>query len=138
VQDARWHHFSWIFNELFPNLEHLTVFVVTNPEFPIPPTVSIGKHLETLSTGNVSIPASSRLFHNLKDLRVEFVQDHNRWLVTIHQLITILNVSLHDDKWLKRVAIPFHRVKSHALAAPASEAASVMHHLNLPSIISHP
>ena len=65
-----------------------------------------------------------------------FVQDRNRWPVTVHQPIAILNCLLHGDKRSKRVATLFHPVKSPALAAPTSEAASVMHHLNLPSIIS--
>ena len=144
-----WPHFSWIFNEPFPNLEHLTVFVVMSPGSPIPLTVSVGKHLETLSIDNVNIPASSHLFHNLKNLHVGFSQDCNRWPVTIHQLIAILNASprleslslghiclstsLHDDEQPKCVATLSH-LRSITLMCPASDAVSIMGRLDLPSI----
>ena len=146
-----WPHFSWIFDEPFPNLEHLTVFVEVASTFHTPLTVSIGKHLETLSIENVSIPASSHLFHNLKNLHVGFLRDHTDWQVTIHQLIAILNasprletlslgqicpsVSLHDEGQSKCIATLLH-LKSLALTAPVSDPASIMYYLILPSITS--
>jgi len=124
---------------------------VTSPGFPILLTVSIREHSGTLSIGNVSIPASLHLFHNLKNLHVDLSQACNGWPATMRRLIAILNVSprlevlslgyigpnvsLHGDKRSKRVAAIFP-LKSLALAAPASEVMSVMDHLNLPSIAS--
>ena len=147
-----WPHFSWIFDEPFPILEHLSVFVEMVSISHIPLTVSIGKHLETLSIENVSIPASSHLFHNLKNLHVGFSWDHNSLQVTMCELITILNasprletlslgnicpsVSLHDDGQSKCITTLFH-LKSLALTASVSDAASIiMDHLILPSITS--
>ena len=146
-----WPHFSWVLDEPFPNLEHLTISIEVVSIFHIPLTVSVGKHLETLSIDNVSIPASSHLFHNLKNLHVGSSLNYNSWPVTMNQLITILNasprletlslvrirpsVSLHEDGQSGCVATLFH-LKSLALTAPASEVVSIMDHLHLPSIIS--
>jgi len=144
-----WPHFSWIFDEPFPNLKHLTVFVVMGPGSPLPLTLSVGSHLETLSIDNVNIPASSHLFHNLKNLHVGFSQDCNRWPVTLRQLIAILNASprletlsmghirlntsLHDDRQSECVVTLPH-LRSIVLMSPASDAVGVMDRLDLPAI----
>ena len=146
-----WSHFSWIFDEPLPSLRHLTVSVVMRSGHPIPFTASIGKHLETLSIDNLSIPVSSHLSHNLRNLHVGFSKDCHSWSMTMHQLIAILNASprletlslertcpntsSRSDNQSKPVAT-LSNLKSLALTGSVPEAVSILDHLNLPSITS--
>ena len=130
--------FSWIPDELFPDLEHLTVFAVMSPGLPtryllgsarrsFPSTTSAPLHLHTSST----------------TWRTSMLQQ-----VTMRQLIVILSVpphpetlslgvvgsevSLHDDKPSKTRC----HLKYLALVAPASKTVPTMDQSNFPSTTS--
>ena len=146
-----WPHFSWIFDEPFPNLKHLSISFVMSPNLVVPLVASIGSHLETLSIDNVKIPVSSHLFCNLKNLHVGFSQKRNVRPLAMHQLITMLNSSPcletlslsqirpkalgSDDGQPRRIATLSH-LKSFKLKDRTSEAVSILDRLNLPAIVS--
>jgi len=136
-----WSHFSWIFDQPLPNLQHLSM----DPAFAIPLTDSTRTNLETLSIDVVEIPASLGFFHNLRNLHVRFsVSDRPQ---TSCQLFAFLNSSprLETLSYVRLRSPPrggdqrrgvatLSHLSSLTLEAPASEVAFILNHLNLPAI----
>jgi len=81
-----------------------------------------------------SIPGSSQLFHNLKNLHAGLQQVVSDIApINRHSKRFTPNVSFHDVGQSKRVATLFH-LKSLTLPASAPETVSILDHLNLPVI----
>jgi hypothetical protein len=146
-----WARFSWIFDQPFPNLRHLSVRIAESPDIATPFTVSGGTRLETLLIDNIGIPAPSHLFHNLKNLHVGFLESSHELSLSVHQLITILNSSPHletlslrhihpdvpsSDGGQSNRVVTLSRLNYLKLTDYAAEAAAVLDHLNLPAIDS--
>ena len=146
-----WARFSWIFDQPFPNLRHLSIRIEKSPDIVTPFTISGGTRLETLLLDNVGIPAPPHLFHNLKNLHVGFSTSSHELSLSVHQLITILNSTpnletlslrhihpdvLSSDSGQSNRVVTLSRLNSLELTDYAVEAATVLDRLNLPAINS--